>query len=82
MAAGFSSLVALRAKQGEFEALDAWDRKEQIHLVQPLLELDPPTGLQIHLTAAFSRSFFVPLRKSHTSTPKSRQMPTCMAAIM
>ncbi len=41
MAADFSSLVALRTKQGELDALDAWDREEQIHLVQPLLELDP-----------------------------------------
>lgn len=42
--AGFSSLVALRAKQGEFDALEAWDREEQIHLVQPLLQLEPSSS--------------------------------------
>ena len=45
-------------------------------------ELEQMEKPQIHLTAVFSRSFFVPLRKSHTSTPKSRQIPACMAAIM
>ncbi|MFD0920161.1 hypothetical protein ACFQ16_10450 [Saccharopolyspora rosea] len=44
MAGDFSALVALRAKQGEFTALDEWDRVEQIRSVQPLLELEPSSS--------------------------------------
>jgi hypothetical protein len=36
----FGTLVALRAKQGEFMALDALDSAKQVRHLQPLLELD------------------------------------------
>lgn len=41
----FSSLVALRAKQGEFTALNTLDQMEHLRHVQPLLELDEASSM-------------------------------------